>query len=105
MWAEASKGNVEGFLGALADDVRYTIIGTTKFSGTFNGRQDLLNRALVPLIFELETNGGMATDNLLAEGDYVVQQGRGSGERRSPASRTTIPTASFTSWRPARSSR
>ena len=69
MWAEGSKGNAEGFLGGLADDVRHTIIGTTKFSGTFNGNQDLLNRAFVPLISELEANGGMATDNLLAEGD------------------------------------
>jgi uncharacterized protein len=47
MWAEASKGNAEGFLGRFADDVRYTIIGTTKFSGTFNGKQDLLNRAFL----------------------------------------------------------
>jgi uncharacterized protein len=81
MWAEASKGNAEGFLGSLADDVRYTIIGSTRFSGTFNGKQDLLNRAFFPLISELETNGGMATDNLLAEGDYVVQQGRGVGRK------------------------
>jgi uncharacterized protein len=81
MWAEASRGNVEGFLNALSDDVHYTIIGTTKFSGTFNGKQDLLNRAFVPLISELETNGGMETDSLIAEGDYVVHQGRGVGRK------------------------
>ena len=81
MWAEASKGNAEGFLNGLADDVRYTIIGTTRFSGTFNGKQELLNRAFVPLLSELEANGGMETDNLIAEGDYVVQQGRGVGRK------------------------
>jgi ketosteroid isomerase-like protein len=81
MWTDASEGNAEGFLSALADDVRYTIIGTTKFSGTFNGKQELLNRAFMPLISELETNGGMETDNLIAEGDYVVQQGRGVGRK------------------------
>jgi len=105
VWAEASKGNAEGFLNALADDVHYTIIGTTKFSGTFNGKQDLLNRAFVPLISELETNDGMETRNLIAEGDYVVQQVSGSGEGRSRASRTTTPTASCTSWWVARSPR
>ena len=68
-------------MNALADDVRYTIIGTTRFSGTFNGKQELLNRAFVPLLSELEANGGMETDNLIAEGDYVVQQGRGVGRK------------------------
>ena len=35
----------------------------------------------MPLISELETNGGIDTDNLIAEGDYVVQQGRGVGRK------------------------
>ena len=34
----------------------------------------------MPLISELETNGGIDTDNLIAEGDYV-QQGRGVGRK------------------------
>jgi uncharacterized protein len=80
MW-DFSKSSVEGFLTALAENVRYTIIGTTKFSGTFNGKQDLLERAFVPLMSELETPGPMETDNLIAEGDYVVQQGRGVGRK------------------------
>lgn len=77
MWAEASKGSVEGFLNGFADDVHYTIIGTTKFSGIFKGKQDLLSRAFMPLMSELESPGSMVTDNLIAEGDYVVQQGHG----------------------------
>jgi hypothetical protein len=32
---EASKDSVEGFLGGFADNARYKIIGTTKFSATF----------------------------------------------------------------------
>jgi hypothetical protein len=46
LWVEASKGDAEGFLGGLADVVPYPIIGTTKFFGTFNGKQELLNCAL-----------------------------------------------------------
>ena len=38
MFAELSKGNAPAFLNALADDVRFTIIGTTKYSGTCNGK-------------------------------------------------------------------
>jgi uncharacterized protein len=81
MWEEAARGNVEPFMNAFSDDVHYTIIGTTKFSGTFNGKQDLMNRAFMPLMSQLESPGSMTTDNLIAEGDYVVQQGRGVGRR------------------------
>lgn len=71
----------QGFLSGLADIVRYTIIGTTRFSGTFNGKAGAAQSRLRPLLSELETNGGMETDNLIAEGDYVVQQGRGVGRK------------------------
>jgi hypothetical protein len=46
MW-DFSKGNADGFLSTLAENVRYTLIGTTRFSGTFNGKQELLERAFV----------------------------------------------------------
>jgi len=81
MWAEASRGNVEAFLNSFADDVQYTIIGTTKFSGIFKSKHDLVNRALMPLISELENPGSTVTDNLIAEGDYVVQQAHGVGRK------------------------
>ena len=48
MFIELSKGNAEAFLGSIADDVRYTIIGTTKYSGTFNGKQELIKQAAGP---------------------------------------------------------
>ena len=57
MFAELSKGNPEGFLGKMADDVRFTIIGTTKFSGTCNGKQELISKVLGPLSAQLE--GGL----------------------------------------------
>jgi len=34
MFVEMSKGNAEAFLGNLADNVCFTVIGTTRFSGT-----------------------------------------------------------------------
>lgn len=79
--AEAAKGKFEGFLNGYSDDVRYTIIGTTRFSGTFNGKQESLERALVPMMTDLETSGGLEAHTLIAEGDYVVVQGRGVGRR------------------------
>jgi len=80
MW-DFSNGSFEQWLNTFADNVRYTLIGTTRFSGTFNSKQAVLERAFMPLMSELETPGGMETDNLIAEGDYVVQQGRGYGRK------------------------
>lgn len=71
MFIELSKGNAEAFLGGIADDVRYTIIGTTKYSGTFNGKQELINKLLDPLTAQLEGGIAVTPDNLIADGDYV----------------------------------
>jgi uncharacterized protein len=77
MFAELSKGNGDAFLNALADDIRFTIIGSTKYSGTFNGKQELIGKLLAPLAAQVE--GGMAITpfNLIADGDFVVMQANG----------------------------
>ena len=66
MFAELSKGNAQAFLGNMADNVRFTIIGTTKFSGTFNGKQELVNKVLTPLTSQLEGGLTITVDNLIA---------------------------------------
>jgi ketosteroid isomerase-like protein len=50
IFAEFAKGNPELFLANMADDFRWTIIGTTKFSGTFQGKQAVMDKLLTPLI-------------------------------------------------------
>ncbi|MGH8013468.1 MAG: nuclear transport factor 2 family protein, partial [Candidatus Binataceae bacterium] len=74
MFAELAKGNGEAFLANMADDVRFTIIGTTRFSSTFNGKQDVINRLLTPLGAELESGIEITPDNFIAEGDFVAMQ-------------------------------
>jgi uncharacterized protein len=82
MFIELSKGNAEAFLGSIADDVRYTIIGTTKYSGTFNGKQELINKLLAPLTAQLEGSIAVTPDNLIADGDYVAMQARGKAQSK-----------------------
>ncbi|MGE0826876.1 MAG: nuclear transport factor 2 family protein [Candidatus Binatia bacterium] len=77
MFAELSKGNAEAFLGNLADDVRFTIIGTTKYSGTCNGKQELISKVLGPLSSQLEGGLTITPENFIAEGDFVAMQARG----------------------------
>ena len=83
MFAELSKGNADAFLGTLADDVRFTLIGSTKFSGVINGKQEFIERVLAPLGALLEGGIVMNVDNLISEGDHVVMQGRGKSTTKS----------------------
>jgi ketosteroid isomerase-like protein len=82
MYAELSKGNAQGFLNQLADDVRWTIIGSTTFSGTCNGKQELMTKVLGPLSAALDGGITALVDNVIAEGDYVVMQARGKAKTK-----------------------
>jgi uncharacterized protein len=54
IFTEIAQGNFEPFLGHMADDMRWTVIGTTKLSGTLTGKQAVLDKLLTPLAAELE---------------------------------------------------
>jgi ketosteroid isomerase-like protein len=83
MFAELSKGNANAFLANMADDVRFTLTGTTKYSGVFNGKQELINKLLAPLTAQLEGGIALTPDNFIAEGDYVAMQARGKATTKS----------------------
>jgi ketosteroid isomerase-like protein len=82
MFAELSKGNGEAFMNTMADNVHFTIIGSTKYSGTFNGKQELVSKLLGPLTAQLEGGLTITPDNLIAEGDYVAMQARGKSNTK-----------------------
>jgi ketosteroid isomerase-like protein len=91
MFGELNKGNAAAFMDTMADDVKYTIIGSTKFSGTYNGKQEMVEKLLTPLTSALE--GGAITitpDNLIADGDYVAMQahGKAMGKNGKPYNNT-----------------
>ncbi|MET0152111.1 MAG: nuclear transport factor 2 family protein [Candidatus Binatia bacterium] len=83
MFAELSRGNGAGYLDGLADDVQFTIMGSTKYSGTFRGKQDVINRLLNPLMSELDGGLEVTPDAFIAEGDTVVMQGHGRSKTKS----------------------
>ncbi|MGH7934643.1 MAG: nuclear transport factor 2 family protein [Candidatus Binataceae bacterium] len=82
MFAELAKGNAEAFLANMADDVRFTVMGTTKWSGTFNGKREVIGKLLTPLAAELEGGIALTPDNLIAEGDFVAMQARGKAKAK-----------------------
>jgi len=77
IFAALSRGDGEAYLAGLADDAVYTIEGTTKFSGTFRGKQDIIARLLTPLMNELEGGLAIAVKNIYADGDTVIVQAQG----------------------------
>ena len=73
-----ASSNPAAFLDAMSDDVKFTLTGTTKFSGTLNGKQELVAKLFGPLFAALDENGiALTPDNLIADGEFVVMQSRG----------------------------
>jgi uncharacterized protein len=77
IFAALSRGDGEAYLAGLADDVEFKIEGTTKFSGTFRGKQQVVERLLTPLLAELDGGLAIAVDRIYADGDTVIVQAHG----------------------------
>ena len=78
----ANRGDMDTCMGQLAEDVTWTNIGTTKYSGTFRGKADLVTRLLQPVFGQLQAGIASVVDNIVAEGDFVVVQSRGKAETK-----------------------
>jgi len=75
-----AKG-LDEMLAAMSDDVRWTIMGSTKYSHTMNGKKEIVDKLLHPIFAELESMGSNHVDNVIAEGDYVVVQQHATGRK------------------------
>jgi ketosteroid isomerase-like protein len=74
------RGDMEACLGMLADDIRWTNIGSTRFSGTYVGKRALMEQLLAPLFGSLKAGISSVIENMIAEQDYVVALTSGSAE-------------------------
>ncbi len=75
-----ARGDMDSCFALLADDVSWTNIGSTKFSGTYAGKQALLEGLLGPLFGQLKSGITSKIERLVAEGDMVVAQTSGTAE-------------------------
>jgi len=78
MFAELARGNGAAFLDTMADDIKYTLQGRTKFSSTMNGKQEVMAKLLGPLGAALDGGIALTPYNFIAEGDYVVMLANGN---------------------------
>jgi ketosteroid isomerase-like protein len=77
VFSELSKGNGKPFRDAMADDFRWTITGSTKWSGTYQGKQAVLTELMAPLFAQFADQYTNTADRFIAEDDYVVIECRG----------------------------
>jgi uncharacterized protein len=77
IFAETAKGNGRPFVDALAEDVRWTIIGSTAWSRTYVGRPSVINDLLRPLGRQLGGASIIRAHHILADEDCVVVQATG----------------------------
>jgi uncharacterized protein len=75
-----ARGDMDRCLELLADDIAWTNIGTTRFSGTFSGKKALLEQLLGPLFGQLRAGISTTVESLIAEADVVVAQTSGTAE-------------------------
>jgi ketosteroid isomerase-like protein len=78
IFQELSNGNSDPFVASMADDFRWTVTGSTKWSKTYEGKQAVLGELFGTL--RARINGGikLTAHRFIAEGDLVAVEARGS---------------------------
>jgi len=79
-YAAGARGDMDACFAMLADDITWTNIGTTRFSGTYSGKEALVEQLLGPLFSQLKSGIASKIERLIAEDDVVVAQTNGSAE-------------------------
>ena len=77
VFGETAKGTGRPFIETLADDVRWTIIGSTAWSKTYVGKRSVIDDLLRPLGRQLGGASIIRAHHFVAEGDDVVVQATG----------------------------
>jgi ketosteroid isomerase-like protein len=77
IFEELAKGNARPFLDCLAEDVRWTLAGTTAWSKTYVGRKAVLDDLLRPLFAQFAGQYTNSAQRIIAEDDCVVVECRG----------------------------
>jgi len=77
IFAELERDEPGPFIDVLADDVRWTIVGSTDWSRTYDGKNAVLGELLGPLRERLTGMIKVRASRILADEDCVVVEARG----------------------------
>jgi ketosteroid isomerase-like protein len=82
IFGETSRGNWQPFLGALAENAEWTVIGSTDWSKTYRGKASILSDLIAPLRRVLAPPRKSHALHMIAEGNMVAVQGQGENTTR-----------------------
>ena len=74
---EMAAGNGQPFMDALADDVRWTVIGSSPWSRTYEGKRSVITELMRPLFKQFADEYRARAIRIVAEDDVVVVEARG----------------------------
>ena len=77
-FAAWEHGDYEPFFKVVAEDVQWTVIGSTAISGTFSGKRAFLDGAVVPMHEQLAEPIAATVVNVFGDGDHVILQWNGT---------------------------
>jgi ketosteroid isomerase-like protein len=83
IFEELSNGNSDLLVASMADDFRWTVTGTTKWSRAYEGKQVVLAELFGALRARIKGRIRTTAHRLIAEGDFVVVEARGSSTTKS----------------------
>lgn len=72
IFGEMAEGNLEPFIEAMAEDMRWTWMGTGRWSRTFEGKESVVNELLAAVKETLTEPFEVIPHRFIAEGDHVV---------------------------------
>jgi uncharacterized protein len=77
-----NAGDLDRCLALLADDIRWVNIGSTRYSGTYAGKEQLVSGLLGPVFGRLKAGIASTIRTIIAENEFVVVESRGAAETK-----------------------
>jgi uncharacterized protein len=82
IFAEMSQGNSKPLVDAMADDFRWTVMGSTSWSRTYSGKETVVKELFGALRAVLEGKISTSALRFIAEDDLVAVEARGNNVTR-----------------------
>lgn len=83
IFAGLAENNARPFVASMAEDFRWTVTGTTKWSRTYSGKQAVLGELFAILSSKMAGPIRTVPDRIIADDDYVVVQAHGDNTTKS----------------------
>lgn len=83
IFAGLEAGDSRLFVDSMAEDFSWTVTGTTRWSGTYAGKEAVLNELLAPLREKIAGRVRTIPRLIIADADHVVVEAQGRNVTRS----------------------